>query len=137
MKNIYDAEHAHIKAHETISQSRSGLCVFDEEMQLKVSNISFNPEGQERFIFSLSINENANVFIFRKGDEKLKSLEDLSGYKTVTEVGYFGATLIEKRNKKKEEIIYIEENFVNQLKCIESGHYDVRIISCISAEKAI
>ncbi len=32
MKNIYDAEHAHIKAHETISQSRSGLCVSEDEI---------------------------------------------------------------------------------------------------------
>jgi IS30 family transposase len=32
MKNIYNAEHAHIKAHETISQSRSGLCVSEDEI---------------------------------------------------------------------------------------------------------
>jgi transposase, IS30 family len=32
LKNIYDAEHAHIKAHETISQSRSGLCVSEDEI---------------------------------------------------------------------------------------------------------
>lgn len=32
MKNIYDAEHAHVKAHEAISQSRSGLCVCEEEV---------------------------------------------------------------------------------------------------------
>lgn len=32
LKNIYDAEHAHIKAHETISESRSGLCVSEEEI---------------------------------------------------------------------------------------------------------
>jgi IS30 family transposase len=32
MKNIYDAEHAHIKAHETISESRSGLCICEEEI---------------------------------------------------------------------------------------------------------
>lgn len=32
MKNIYDAEHAHIKAHETISESRSGLCVSEDEI---------------------------------------------------------------------------------------------------------
>lgn len=32
MKNIYDAEHAHIKAHETISESRSGLCVSEAEI---------------------------------------------------------------------------------------------------------
>ncbi|WP_446897669.1 IS30 family transposase [Clostridium sp. LBM24168] len=32
MKSIYDAEHAHIKAHEKISNSRSGLCVSENEI---------------------------------------------------------------------------------------------------------
>lgn len=32
MKNIYDAEHAHLKAHEKISNSRSGLCVSEDEI---------------------------------------------------------------------------------------------------------
>jgi len=32
LKNIYDAEHAHMKAHEAISQSRSGLCVSEDEV---------------------------------------------------------------------------------------------------------
>lgn len=32
MKNIYDAEHAHIRSHEKISKSRSGLCVSEEEI---------------------------------------------------------------------------------------------------------
>jgi len=32
IKNIYDAEHAHIKAHETVSESRSGLCVSENEI---------------------------------------------------------------------------------------------------------
>ena len=30
--NIYDAEHAHLKSHEVITQSRSGLCVSEEEI---------------------------------------------------------------------------------------------------------
>ena len=33
MKNIYDAEKAHIKAHNTISESRSGLCVSEAEIE--------------------------------------------------------------------------------------------------------
>ncbi len=33
LKNIYDAEHAHIHAHETISSSRSGLCVSQAEVR--------------------------------------------------------------------------------------------------------
>jgi IS30 family transposase len=32
LKNIYDAERAHIKSHEVITQSRSGLCVSEEEV---------------------------------------------------------------------------------------------------------
>ncbi|MFL0166262.1 IS30 family transposase [Candidatus Clostridium helianthi] len=32
MKNVYDAERAHIKAHEKISDSRSGLCVSEDEI---------------------------------------------------------------------------------------------------------
>lgn len=32
LKNIYDAEHAHIKAYEAISKSRSGLCVSEDEI---------------------------------------------------------------------------------------------------------
>jgi transposase, IS30 family len=32
LKNIYDAEHAHIKASETISEARSGLCVSEDEI---------------------------------------------------------------------------------------------------------
>lgn len=32
MKTIYDAEHAHIAAHNTISESRSGLCVSEKEI---------------------------------------------------------------------------------------------------------
>lgn len=32
MKNLYDAEHAHVKAHEVVSQSRSGLCICEEEI---------------------------------------------------------------------------------------------------------
>lgn len=32
LKNIYNAEHAHLKAHEAISQSRSGLCVSEDEV---------------------------------------------------------------------------------------------------------
>lgn len=41
MKNIYDAEHAHIKAHEKISNSRSGLCVF--EIEISRLNHSISP----------------------------------------------------------------------------------------------
>ncbi len=32
LKSFYDAEHAHVKAHETISECRSGLCVCEEEI---------------------------------------------------------------------------------------------------------
>lgn len=32
LKNIYDAEHAHMRAHEAIAQSRRGLCVSEDEI---------------------------------------------------------------------------------------------------------
>jgi IS30 family transposase len=32
LKSIYDAEHAHVKSHKTISESRRGLCVCEEEI---------------------------------------------------------------------------------------------------------
>ena len=40
MKTIYDAEHAHVAAHNRISQSRSGLCVSEKEVQRLNSIIS-------------------------------------------------------------------------------------------------
>lgn len=40
LKNIYDAENAHIKAHESISQSRRGLCISEEEIKRLNSIIS-------------------------------------------------------------------------------------------------
>ncbi len=33
LKNIYDAEHAHIRSHEAITQSRSGLCISEAEVE--------------------------------------------------------------------------------------------------------
>lgn len=33
MKTIYDAEHAHVAAHNTISESRSGLCISETEIK--------------------------------------------------------------------------------------------------------
>ena len=32
LKSFYDAEHAHVKAHETLSESRSGLCICEKEL---------------------------------------------------------------------------------------------------------
>ena len=40
LKTIYDAEHAHVKAHETISESRSGLCICEKEIARLNSIIS-------------------------------------------------------------------------------------------------
>lgn len=109
--------------------------------QLGVNNFSSNAERREKYNFSLPIIENANVFVVRKDDETLKSINDLAGYKAVTEVGNSGATLLENYNEEhpnaKAEILYTDENFVKQFEGIEAGKYDVRIISRVSAEKAI
>ena len=40
MKTLYDAERAHIKSHETISESRSGLCVSEQEISRLNSIVS-------------------------------------------------------------------------------------------------
>lgn len=109
--------------------------------QIGVNNFSSNAERREKYVFSLPVIENANVFVVRKDDDKLKSLKDLAGYKAVTEVGNSGATLLENYNKEnpgaQAEIVYTDENFIKQFEGIESGRYDVRIISRISAEKGI
>lgn len=109
--------------------------------QLGVNNFSSNAERREKYNFSLPIIENANVFVVRKDDETLKSIQDLEGYKAVTEVGNSGATLLENYNKEhpnaQAEILYTDENFVKQFEGIEAGKYDVRIISRVSAEIAI
>ncbi|MDM5281515.1 transporter substrate-binding domain-containing protein [Paenibacillus silvae] len=109
--------------------------------QLGANNFSSNPERRSKYNFSLPIIENANVFVVRKDDNTLKSIEDLKGYKAVTEVGNSGATLLENYNTEhpdaKADIMYTEENFVKQFEGIEAGKYDVRVISRVSAEKAI
>lgn len=109
--------------------------------QLGINNISENAERKEKYTFSLPIVENPNVFVVRKDDTKLKSLADLGGYKAVTEVGNSGATILNSYNAKhaddKVNIAYTEEDFVKQFEEIESGKYDVRIISKVSAETAI
>ncbi|WFR64470.1 transporter substrate-binding domain-containing protein [Paenibacillus amylolyticus] len=109
--------------------------------QLGANNFSSNPERRSKYDFSLPIIENANVFVVRKDDNTLKSVEDLKGYKAVTEVGNSGATLLENYNTDhpdaKADIMYTDENFVKQFEGIEAGRYDVRIISRVSAEKAI
>ncbi|CQR58388.1 transporter substrate-binding domain-containing protein [Paenibacillus riograndensis] len=109
--------------------------------QLGANNFGSNAERRSKYNFSLPIIENANVFVVRKDDNTLKSVEDLKGYKAVTEVGNSGATLLENYNADhpdaKAEIMYTDENFVKQFEGIEAGRYDVRIISRVSAEKAI
>ncbi|WP_340024933.1 transporter substrate-binding domain-containing protein [Paenibacillus sp. FSL K6-1096] len=109
--------------------------------QLGANNFSSNEERRSKYNFSLPIIENANVFVVRKDDNTLKAIEDLKGYKAVTEVGNSGATLLENYNEAnpdaKAEIMYTDENFVKQFEGIEAGRYDVRIISRVSAEKAI
>ena len=45
LKSLYDAEHAHVKAHEIISESRSGLCICEEE--IKRLNVIISPLVQQ------------------------------------------------------------------------------------------
>lgn len=112
-----------------------------DRYQLGVNNLSANEERKEKYTFSIPIISNPNVFVVRKDENNLKSLEDLGGYQAITEVGNSGATILENYNTKHEEnlvdITYTDANFIKQFEEIENGKYDVRIISKISAEIAI
>ena len=55
MKTIYDAEHAHIKASERISESRSGLCVSEDEIA-RLNGIISPLVGQGQSIHQICTN---------------------------------------------------------------------------------
>lgn len=106
--------------------------------QLGANNFSSNPERRGKYNFSLPIIENANVFVVRKDDNTLKAVEDLKGYKAVTEVGNSGATLLENYNEAnpdaKAEIIYTDENFVKQFEGIEAASTMCASFPCLCRE---
>ena len=61
MKSIYDAEHAHIKAHNVISESRSGLCVSEEEiarLNAIITPLVNNGQSVHQIRFMLNIRMN-------------------------------------------------------------------------------
>ena len=65
LKNIYDAEHAHIKSHEAISESRSGLCVSEAEIERLNAIVSpLVQRGQS--IHQIYINHEANLMCSEK-----------------------------------------------------------------------
>lgn len=113
----------------------------NDRYQLGVNNLSANEERKEKYTFSLPIISNPNVFVVRKDENDLNSLDDLGGYRAITEVGNSGATILENYNNEHVDdlvdITYTDANFVKQFEEIENGKYDVRIISKISAEIAI
>ncbi|MBM7636736.1 transporter substrate-binding domain-containing protein [Streptococcus saliviloxodontae] len=104
------------------------------------NNFSSNAERKEKYLLSDPVVKNPNVIVVRK-DSGINSLSDLVGKKAVTEVGNSGATILEQFNKesdsKKIDITYTKEDISSQLLAIESGTYDARIVSKISAETLI
>ncbi len=111
-----------------------------DRYQLGANNFSYNAERAKKYNFSLPITKNPYVLVVRENDNQIKSLDDLTGKKAVTEVGNSGATLLENYNKNhsgKIDIQYTDQDFIKQFQDIEEGKYDVRIISTISAKQAI
>lgn len=111
-----------------------------DRYQLGANNFSYNAERAKKYNFSLPITKNPYVIVVRENDNQIKSLDDLTGKKTVTEVGNSGATLLENYNKShngKIDIQYTDQDFIKQFQDIEDGKYDARIISTISAKQAI
>ncbi|MDN6083877.1 MAG: transporter substrate-binding domain-containing protein [Lactococcus plantarum] len=111
-----------------------------DRYQLGANNFSYNAERAKKYNFSLPITKNPYVLVVRENDNQIKSLDDLTGKKAVTEVGNSGATLLENYNKNhsgKIDIQYTDQDFIKQFQNIEEGKYDVRIISTISAKQAI
>jgi IS30 family transposase len=65
LKNIYDAEHAHIRSHEAISESRSGLCVSEAEVERLNAIVSpLVQRGQS--IHQIYINHESNLMCSEK-----------------------------------------------------------------------
>lgn len=65
LKNIYDAEHAHIRAHEAISESRSGLCVSEAEVA-RLNTIVSPLVQRGQSIHQIYINNEANLMCSEK-----------------------------------------------------------------------
>lgn len=101
--------------------------------QLAVNNFSYNDDRAESYYFSYPYDEIKYVFIQRKGDEPLTSLQDAAdrGYKIEAGAGVNVTNAIEKWNEENPdsqiEIIYTEQDQSVTFEHIQDGTSDFRI----------
>lgn len=101
--------------------------------QLAVNNFSYNEDRAESYYFSYPYDEIKYVFIQRKGDEPLTSLQDAAdrGYKIEAGAGVNVTNAIEKWNEENPdsqiEIIYTEQDQSVTFEHIQDGTSDFRI----------
>lgn len=65
MKNFYDAEKAHIRAYKTISESRSGLCVAEQEI-IRINQILSPLVQQGQSLHQIYINHKVELICSEK-----------------------------------------------------------------------
>lgn len=101
--------------------------------QLAVNNFSYREERSESYYFSFPYDEITYVFVQRKGDEPLTSLQDAAdrGYKIESNAGGNVTNAIEQWNSENPdsqiEIIYSEADLSVWFEHIEDGTADFRI----------
>lgn len=101
--------------------------------QLAVNNFSYNEDRAESYYFSYPYDEIKYVFIQRKGDEPLTSLQDAAdrGYKIEAGAGVNVTNAIEKWNEENPdsqiEIVYTEQDQSVTFEHIQDGTSDFRI----------
>lgn len=77
LKNIYEAEYAHIKAHESISQSRSGLCVSEDEID-RLNRIISTKGG--KCLLTIHFVDTSFMLTFLREANTSKSVIDIFNY---------------------------------------------------------
>lgn len=101
--------------------------------QLAVNNFSYREERSESYYFSFPYDEITYVFVQRKGDEPLTSLQDAAdrGYKIESNAGGNVTNAIEQWNSENPdsqiEIIYSDADLAVWFEHIEDGTADFRI----------
>lgn len=116
-----------IKADDPLTGLTGGL------YDLAVNNYAWRDERGELYYFSLPYKTGYDVYIQRKGDEPLTSLQDIAdrGYKTEVGAGSNKALALEHWNEENPdhqiEIIYSESDFQIKFQNIADGKTDVAI----------
>lgn len=100
---------------------------------LAVNNYAWRDERGELYYYSLPYKTGYDVYIQRKGDEPLTSLQDLAdrGYKTEVSAGSNKALALEHWNEENPdhqiEIVYSDSDFQVKFQNIVDGKTDVAI----------